>query len=202
MVEDIQSGDSSVDRSIWHSRDRDRWIGVYIGALAVVLAISAMGGNNAAKTATLKNIEVTNTWAFFQAKNLRRQIVRSQIESLELTLMASSQIDEARKRALTDMIASYRAIEEKLGSDPESGEGLDELFARGKMLEEERNIAMAKDPYFDYGQALLQIAIVLASIAIISGRNAFLGLSGLLGGAGVLLTVNGFTLLFTVPWLS
>lgn len=200
MVEDIRSSEGMGEGSI--GRSRDRWIGVYIGALAVVLAISAMGGDNAAKTATLKNIEASNTWAFFQAKNLRRQIVRSQIENLELSLIASAQLDDASKAALTDKIASYRASEEKLGTDPESGEGLDELFARGKMLEAERNLAMTQDPYFDYGQALLQIAIVLASIAIISGGNALLGLSGLLGSVGVLLTINGFTLLFTVPGLS
>ena len=59
-----------------NNRDRERWIGVWIGALAVILAICSMGGNNAGKDATLKNIEAANTWAFFQAKNMRRQAVR------------------------------------------------------------------------------------------------------------------------------
>ena len=67
-----------------NQRDRDRWIGVYIGVLAVILAICSMGGGNAAKDATLKNIEATNTWAFFQAKNLRRQALRLQVEQLEI----------------------------------------------------------------------------------------------------------------------
>ncbi len=42
-------------------RYHDRLIAVYIGVLAVILAICSMGGGNAAKDATLKNIEVTNT---------------------------------------------------------------------------------------------------------------------------------------------
>src|ERR1044072_7100653 len=56
-----------------NQRERDRWTGVYIGILAVILAICSMGGGNAAKDATLQNIEAANTWSFFQAKNLRRQ---------------------------------------------------------------------------------------------------------------------------------
>ena len=56
-----------------NQRDKDRLIGVYIAVLAVILALCTMGGGNAAKEATLKNIEASNLWAFFQSKNLRRQ---------------------------------------------------------------------------------------------------------------------------------
>jgi len=52
-----------------------------------------------------------------------------------------------------------------LTSEPETGEGLKELMAKVKALEAQRDRAMRKDPYFDYGQALLQIAIVLASVS-------------------------------------
>lgn len=47
---------------------REKMIGVYIGLLAVVLAICGMGGGNAAKESTLRNIEASNTWGFFQGK--------------------------------------------------------------------------------------------------------------------------------------
>ena len=49
-------------------------------------------------------------------------------------------------------------------------EGLDELFVKGKALEAERDVALRKDPYFDWSQALLQIAIVLASVHLIIGN--------------------------------
>ena len=83
---------------------------------------------------------------------------------------------------------------QKLTTDPEKKEGLDELFAKGKALEAERDVAMRKDPYFDWSQALLQIAIVLASVHLIIGNLMLLGLSGGLAGLGVLLMLNGFTL--------
>lgn len=183
-------------------RERDRWIGVYIGILAVVLAISAMGGDNAAKEATLKNIAATNAWSFFQAKNVRRQLIRSHTEDLELLLETSPGLTPEQRTRIADKIAANKAYDVKLTSDPQSKEGLDELFKRGKELEIERDRAMAQDPYFDYAQACLQIAIVLASIAIISGGVPLLVLSLVLGITGILLTFNGFTMLVQVPGLS
>ena len=103
---------------------------------------------------------------------------------------------------IADKIASNKAYDAKLTTDPQSNEGLDELFKRGKELEAARDLAMAQDPYFDYGQACLQIAIVLASIAIISGGSFLLALSGLLGALGVAMTLNGFTMLIHLPGLG
>lgn len=183
-------------------RRRDKLIGVYIGILAVGLAVCTLGGGNATKIATLKNIEAANTWGFFQAKNLRRQIVRASADDLELTLATQPDLPEAARRAIEDKIKGYRDLAQQLTSEPEKGEGMDELYRRGKALEVERDQAMRQDPYFDYGQALLQIAIVLASVAILAGGSFLLWVSGGLGLLGVLLTINGFALLVNVPWVG
>ncbi len=178
---------------------RDKLIGVYIGILAVALAICSMGGGNATKNATLSNIEASNTWAFFQAKNMRRQALRLHADDLELGLNgAAPATDEARK-AIEAKIADYRANAERLKA--EKNEGLDDLFKKGKELEAKRDDALKRDPFFDYGQALLQIAIVLASVAIISGGNALLAGSFILGGLGLLFTIGGFTLAFSLPFV-
>ena len=62
-----------------------------------------------------------------------------------------------------------------------------------------RDVAQAKDPSFDYSQALLQISIVLGSVAIVSVNKSILALSGLAGGLGVVLMINGYKLLFDLP---
>ncbi len=192
------TGDDSAGRD----RTRDRWLAVFIGVLAVLLAICSMGGDNAAKEATLKNIEATNTWAFFQAKNLRRQIVRSQIENFELAIISTPAIDPQSKASLEKTIATYKGYEARLTSDPKSGEGLDELFVKAKGIEALRDTALKQDPYFDYGQALLQIAIVVASVAIISGGGTLVVLSAVLGLIGTFLMINGFTLAVEVPFID
>ncbi len=77
---------SSIPSRRDRSKQRDRLIAVYIGILAVALAICSVGGGNATKDATARNIEAANAWAFFQAKNIRRNDVRLQIDTLELRL--------------------------------------------------------------------------------------------------------------------
>jgi hypothetical protein len=190
-----------------NQKDREKWIGVYIAVLAVSLAICSMGGGNAAKDATLKNIEASNTWAFFQAKNMRRHVLRMQADDLELRLAHEPGLSEDGKAAIRAKIADYRRQDEILTKDPEKEdgkrEGLDQLWERGKRLEAERDLAMLKDPYFDYAEAFLQIAIVLASVAIITGRGALLlAVSAGLGLLGALLTVNGFTLAVAMPFIG
>ncbi|MFN0219828.1 MAG: DUF4337 domain-containing protein [Hyphomicrobium sp.] len=182
------------------STTRDKLIGVFIGILAVVLAICSMGGDNAAKDAAFKNIEASNTWAFFQAKNARRQGLRLQADQLEIMTAAQPTMADDAKQSIAARVADYRTQADKLTSDPERKEGLDELWVKGKALEAERDDALNRGPYFDYGQALLQIAIVLASIAIISGGNALLIGSFVLGGLGALSTVGGFTQAFPMPF--
>lgn len=181
-------------------RDRDKLIGLYIGFLAVVLAICSLGGGNAAKDATLKNIEAANTWAFFQAKNMRRHVLRLQVSEYETLLVTSPELTDPVKSSILAKITDYKAQDAKLTSDPEKQEGLDELWVKGKALEFERDEALKKDPYFDYAEALLQIAIVLASVAILAGGSSLLIGSGFLGVLGIIATFGGFTLAFPLPF--
>jgi hypothetical protein len=203
MVWDELAKDAAGD----NVRERDRWVGVYIGVLAVLLAICSMGGGNAAKDATLKNIEAANTWAFFQAKNMRRHVLRVEVDDLTLRLKAEPDLTADGRAAIEAKIADYKKQDDVLtAGDPakpiEAREGLDQLFEKGKRLEVERDVAMRKDPYFDYGEALLQIAIVLASISIITRGTILLGASALLAIAGSFLAFNGFTLALAIPGLG
>ncbi len=177
-----------------NQRDRDKRIGVLIGVLAVILALSSMGGDNAASDASNRNIEAANTWSFFQAKNMRRHVLRVEADGLELKLLAEPGMPASAKVTIAEKIASYKEQDQKLTSDTVSQEGLDELFTKAKALEQQRDQSLKRGPYFDYASACLQIAIVLASVAIISGGTLLLGISALLGLAGAVFTFNGFTL--------
>jgi hypothetical protein len=182
--------------------ERNKWVGVFIGVLAVLLAICNVGGANATKDATHANIAASDTWAFFQAKNIRRTATTLAANELELMQAAQPGMPDETKKKFEDRIAGYRAEVQRLTTDPAKKEGLDELFAKAKALEIDRDVALRKDPYFDWSQALLQIAIVLASVHLIIGNFLLLGLSGGLGALGVLLMLNGFTLLVPLPFLG
>lgn len=183
-------------------RARDKLIGVYIGVLAVALAICALGGSNASKNATNANIDATNTWAFFQAKNMRRTSYMLAVDELEADLAAHPSMPEEARRLIEARIAAHREQIRNLTTDTARREGLDELFEKGKAFEQIRDLAMQRDPYFDWGQALLQIAIVLASVAIVAGGALLIWVSAALGLLGALLTANGFLLIVKLPFLS
>ncbi|HXF53021.1 MAG TPA: DUF4337 domain-containing protein [Hyphomicrobiaceae bacterium] len=183
-------------------RARDKLIGVYIGVLAVVLALCALGGSNASKNATNANIDATNTWAFFQAKNMRRTSYMLAVDELEADLAAHPSMPAEAQRLIEARIAAYREQIRTLTTDAVRREGLDELFEKGKALEQVRDLALQRDPYFDWGQALLQIAIVLASVAIVAGGQLLIWVSAALGLLGALLTANGFLLIVELPFLS
>jgi Domain of unknown function (DUF4337) len=174
----------------------------FIGVLAVLLAICNVGGANATKDATHANIAASDMWSFYQAKNIRRTSTLLAVNELELMLAAQPGMPDEVRKKFEDKIKDYRAEIQRLTSDPATKEGRDELLVRAKSLERDRDVALQKDPYFDWSQALLQIAIVLASVHLIIGNLWLLGLSGGLGALGVLLMLNGFTLAIKLPFLG
>ena len=106
-------------------------------------------GANAAKDATRANIEASNTWAFFQAKNIRRNTTNLAADQLELLLAALPQMPAPARNALMTRSRVIATSVQRLSTEPEKKEGLDELSAKAKTLEAERDIALRKDPYFD-----------------------------------------------------
>jgi len=138
--------DDAIERFRTDKDALNKWVGVYIGVLAVLLAICNVGGANAAKDATRANIEASNTWAFFQAKNIRRNSINLAADELELLLAAQPGMPAAARKAAEEKIKAYRAQSERLTKDPEKGEGLDQLFEKGKALETERDVVLRKDP--------------------------------------------------------
>src|SRR5262249_44533610 len=70
-----------------------------------------------------------------------------------------------------------------------------EIKGKAEEHEKERDTAARRDPYFDFAEVLLQIGIVLASVAMLSRRKEAYYASMILAGVGAILCLNGYTLL-------
>src|SRR5436190_4982699 len=57
-----------------------------IGLLAMLLAITGLGGDNATKEMVNANIQASDTWAFYQAKNVRQTEYRLALDAVQLRL--------------------------------------------------------------------------------------------------------------------
>jgi len=81
-------------------------------------------------------------------------------------------------------------------------EGKKKSEAEAVNLEAKRDRNRAKDPYFDYAEVLLQISIVMASISIISLSRRLFCFSIGSAAVGTLFMLNGYFVLFSLPFFN
>ena len=175
---------------------------VSIAILAMLLAITGLGGANAGKEATNNNIYAANQYAFYQAKNIRQTDYNLAADAIELAFLQDGSLNAETKAALQAKAEAYRKTAARYESEPETQEGKKELIARAKDYESKRDYALKQDPYFDYAEALLQIAIVLISVSIVATLPWLAIFGGIIGAVGGLLMVNGYTLAVEIPFLA
>jgi hypothetical protein len=172
-----------------HASGENKKIALLIAVIALFLALSETLGKGAQTEAISKNVEASNLWAFFQAKSIRRTTVQVAAEQGKISL--GSAADDATKVALQKQIEDWQKTAARYRSEPETGEGTEQLAARAKHAEHERDEAAAKYHHFEIASAAFQIAIVLASATIITGIIALSWISGLLTLAGIAITALG-----------
>ena len=183
-------------------------VALAIAILATLLAVASLGGGNVAEDVINSNIHASDTWAFYQAKNIRQTAMNLAADEMEATLAVSGAAlsDEAR-RDIEAKVARYRATAKRYDDEPDPsapadslrGEGKKQLAAQARSHEARRDRAQEQDANFDYSSVLFQIAIVLGSVAILALSRPVLWVALALGGLATLLMVNGFLLLVHLP---
>jgi len=172
---------------------------VAIGVLAMLLAISGLGGGNATKEMLNANIQASDTFAFYQAKNIRQTSNQLAADQLEAFLLVNPGVSADARTTIQSQIDTYRATVARYESEPATGEGKQELLVKAQAYEQRRDRAAKQDPNFDYAQALYQISIVLGSVSIVAASRRLLLLGVALGVLATLLMINGFALLVDLP---
>src|SRR5262245_22585658 len=117
---------------------------------AVVLAIASLGGSNSTKDMMLAQQKSADLWAHYQAKSIREHQSRGERLRLELELAergATMNTDVREK--FEGRRAELKAEEDRYRHEKE------EIQHQAKEQEHERNVNLAKDPYFDFGEVLL-----------------------------------------------
>jgi hypothetical protein len=172
---------------------------IYLGIVAMLLAIASLGGANASKTMLNANILASDAYAFYQAKYERQTAYRLVADQLEAMLAAQPDLAAAARAGIEQQVARYRARADSFETDPKSGTGKRELLQKAKAWTAMRDRAARQDPNFDFAEALFQIAIVLGAVSIVAEAPWLVKLSGAVTAVAVLLTINGFLLLMELP---
>jgi hypothetical protein len=167
---------------------------VWIATLAMFLAITSVAGGNAGDDEILNQEKATNAYSYFQAKHIRATTLMLAADNLEVQLAAfGAQLAPEERQRLEQRVAAYRSDAARLNGERQ------EILQWAIEKEEARERQTRVGPSFDTAEALFQIAIVLASIAILLKRRAFLYPSAALGVIALLFMLNG--LLDILPWL-
>jgi hypothetical protein len=187
-----------------HSAEGDatfrKFAAIYLGIVAMLLAITSLGGSNATKVMLSANIQASDIYGYYQSKYIRQTVYQTTAEELEARLLAQPDMTEAAKAKFEEVIKRYHSRAERYESDPSTGEGKKELLAKAKEWEAKRDHAAERDPNFDFAEALFQIAIVIGSVSIVAASRSLIKLSGGLAVVASLLMINGYFLIVHLPF--
>ena len=162
-------------------------VALLIAVIALFLAFSETMGKSAQTSALNYQIEASNLWNFFQAKNIRRTSTIIASEQAKIDLVGAT--NDTQKAALAKQVDEWTKTAARYRSEPEAGggkgEGTVELMRRAIEEQKHRDTALAKYHHYEVASAAFQIGIVLASATVITGMVVLSYLAGLLGVAGI-----------------
>jgi len=200
IAEQIHESAEPEDEHVEPSHDTFRKItAIYVGVVAMLLAIATLGGADATKEMLNANIHSADTYAYYQSKYARQVTYQIAADQLEMFAAGTPTLPAEQQGKLTQLVQRYRDTAKRYESEPSTGDGKKELLARAAKWEEKRDHAASQSPNFEFAEALFQIAIVLGSVAIVAASPWLIGLSGVLSIAGILLTINGYFVFIHFP---
>jgi hypothetical protein len=137
-----------------------------------VATVSLLGHRTHTEEILLQN-KVTDQWGYYQAKNIRRHT--DEVFADLTTVMATKDAEAAAK------------LQEKYSAEASRyKDELKELDSKARDTESETEHATREANRFDLGEVFLEIALVITSITLLSGRRLFWHVGLLLATAGLL----------------
>jgi hypothetical protein len=156
-------------------------VAVTLSILAVLVAIATLLGHRASTEELILQTKATDQWALFQAKNIRLHEMHSVADMLGTFTPVEKEKAEALREKYVKETERYE--KEK-----------DEVSEQAKELEAERDLAGRREDRYDAGEVLLEIALIVCSLTLLTKKSIF-WISGIaLGVVGFLTTASGFLL--------
>jgi Domain of unknown function (DUF4337) len=154
-------------------------VSLTMAILAVLVAIVSLLGHRAATEAVLNQSKASDQWAYFQAKNIRGH-------EDKLFANLTSITPASNPEALAKIREEYLAEAEKYKDEQKEIEG------EARKLEQEVALEHKRTDRFDLAEVFLEIALVITSITLLSGKRMFWQFGLLLGTVGVVIATTGF----------
>jgi hypothetical protein len=164
-----------IEEHIHHAQQPfDKLVAGSMAIIAACLAVVSVLGQHFNTEMLLNQQKSSDEWAFYQAKNIRRYAAQMGQDLL------------AQMKAPTEAIDKYTKDGEKYDKQ------MKEIQDKAKDYEKERDLADGKSKRFHAGEVLLEIAIVLSSLAILAKRKSFYFGGGIFAICGIAYAATAF----------
>jgi hypothetical protein len=147
--------------------------------LAVLVAISTLLGHRSHTEEILLQNRTTDEWAYYQAKNLRR----NNLEALRDVMGALTGKDAEKTEVVTKR---FDKSIEKYADDQK------EIEQEARALEDELRKTARRADRFDLGEVFLEIGLVITSITLLTGRRVYWYMGMAFGAAGVVAAASAY----------
>jgi hypothetical protein len=151
-------------------------VGVQASIIAVVLAVVTICSHRAHTEAVLVKAGANDTWQQYQSSRVKLHSV--EVGSDLVTVLGLKDRAEAR-------LAEYAKAKSKYEQQS------DELQKEAKHQEERAETIEMRALYFDFGEGLLEIGLILCSLYFIARRTLFPKVGIVAAAAGTVLAVVG-----------
>lgn len=159
-------------------------VSLTMAVLAVlVAAVSLLGHRTSTEELVLQN-RITDQWAYFQAKSIRRHADQSFVDLVSI-LTARDKDKNKDAEQIAKVREKYQAEAERYRDEQT------ELEAEAKKLEAEAEKEHKRADRYDLGEVFLEVALVVTSITLLSGRQAFWYAGMVIGAVGVFIAATG-----------
>ena len=149
-----------------------------ISVLAVLVALATVLGHRAHTEAVLEQARATDEWNLYQAKKIRQSNIATTSDLL--TVLAPNNTAAALK------LKEYKEHTAKWDDD------LKESDEKAREFEGEVAVAEKRASRYDSGEALLQIAVVLASVTLLTRQRVYWMVALAIGACGLVSAAMGF----------
>ena len=156
-----------------------RYIAVLIAVLAALLAVCDMAAKGSQNAYLTHHIALSNDYSFYQAKNARATMRATEASILESLPNAAG--NEAIQKKISEARAQVARLRDEPGAD-----GMKQLLEMAEKDKKLREAAEHNYHAFEIVVGLLQISIVLASVAVVTRMNAMAYGAGALGGGAAI----------------
>lgn len=152
---------------------------VTMAILAVLVAAVGLLGHRAHTEEIILQTSAADQWAYYQAKDTRLKNDEILLEELNIfALQDQSQVEEVR--------AKYEKEADKY--DQQRGD----IQAEARKMQAERGTQQRRADRFDLGEVLLEAALVICSITLLSRKQIYWIAGVLLGFVGLGIATAGF----------